>query len=181
MLSENTLGDSIVYSKLSTVGSLETLTVKGDANLLTDLKVTQTIYTSNIAVGDNEQSVSISGNKLNASSPLSIRVLEDEAFYADTNEISVGNKNNTRKPIKLFGPVSVGVTTPDLDADFTVNGSVKFAGKKFITGAAEPTEGTYNKGDICWNTDPKLHSYVGWVCVNSGMPGNWIPFGSIGR
>jgi hypothetical protein len=58
---------------------------------------------------------------------------------------------------------------------------MSFAGKKFITGDAVPTTGQFNKGDICWNSDPKTSDYVGWVCVMAGDPGQWEPFGGIGR
>jgi hypothetical protein len=56
-----------------------------------------------------------------------------------------------------------------------------FANKKFFTGTAIPTSGTFNKGDICWNSNPQESSYIGWVCIIEGTPGEWLPFGAIGR
>ena len=181
VLTESSLGDSVTDSKLTSLGSLTSLTVSGETNLLQTLTVNSTINATELIISNNNSRLTINGTRLNTSTNISINVLEDEAFYADSNEITIGNKNNTRKPVKLFGPVAVGVASTDLDADLTVKGSVKFSGKKFITGISEPTEGTYNKGDICWNDEPQLHSYIGWVCVSSGTPGTWIPFGSIGR
>jgi Pectate lyase superfamily protein len=36
-----------------------------------------------------------------------------------------------------------------------------------------PTTGTYNKGDIVYNTNPASAGYVGWVCTVGGTPGTW--------
>lgn len=170
VLSENSLGDSILHSKLSTVGALESLTVRGETTLEHTLNVISFVTTPKL----------ISPN-LSSDTEISININSDEAFYADHNEISIGNKNNSRKPLKLFGPVSVGISSvEDPDADLTVKGSIKFSGKKFITGLSAPVEGNFNKGDICWNEDPKLHGNVGWVCTASGAPGVWNSFGAIG-
>ena len=102
-------------------------------------------------------------------------------LYADVNEIIIGNKINARRTVKVHGPLSVGVSNPDPTVDLTVKGNVSFANKKFITGLSAPTAGTYNVGDICWNEMPQTGNYVGWVCVNTGAPGVWAPFGAIGK
>lgn len=181
VLNESAIGDSVVSSKLTSIGTLESLTVSGETKLLHSLSVDVSVYTPDIVVSKNNKTLSISGTQIKANASVSIGILEDESFYSDSNEIAIGNKHNSRKLVKLFGPVSIGVANPDGDADFTVNGSVKFSGKKFVTGVAAPIDGTFNKGDICWNDEPVLHSYVGWVCTVSGMPGTWVPFGAIGR
>lgn len=170
VLSENSLGDSVTQSRLTTVGSLESLTVRGEATFEHTLNVNNSVTTPTLLT-----------DKISSSSKISVSINSDEAFYADYNEITIGNKNNTRKPVKLFGPVAIGISSVDeLDTDLTIKGGIKFSGKKFTTGLAAPTEGAFNKGDICWNDDPKLHSHIGWVCVTSGVPGVWIPFGAIG-
>ena len=38
---------------------------------------------------------------------------------------------------------------------------------------------TWKKGDICYNSNPEMESYVGWICVRAGEPGLWCPFGLI--
>ena len=30
-----------------------------------------------------------------------------------------------------------------------------------------------------YNTDPTAGGWIGWVCVESGNPGNWKKFGAI--
>jgi hypothetical protein len=41
------------------------------------------------------------------------------------------------------------------------------------------TDGTYQRGDIVWNTAPNTGGYIGWVCVTAGTPGGWTGFGLI--
>ena len=47
-------------------------------------------------------------------------------------------------------------------------------------GTAAPTDGSYTAGDIVYNDEPALDGYVGWVCTESGKPGVWEGFGTIG-
>jgi Pectate lyase superfamily protein len=42
-----------------------------------------------------------------------------------------------------------------------------------------PTTGTYNKGDLIYNTNPTPGGFIGWICITSGTPGTWKGFGSI--
>jgi hypothetical protein len=42
-----------------------------------------------------------------------------------------------------------------------------------------PTSGTYQKGEIVWNSNPVSGKYVGWVCTTGGTPGTWKGFGMI--
>lgn len=42
-----------------------------------------------------------------------------------------------------------------------------------------PIAGTWNRGDIVYNTAPTSGGYVGWVCTASGTPGTWKTFGLI--
>lgn len=42
-----------------------------------------------------------------------------------------------------------------------------------------PTTGTWNTGDIVWNSTPAPGGHVGWICVEGGSPGIWKAFGKI--
>ena len=35
------------------------------------------------------------------------------------------------------------------------------------------------KGEMIYNSNPALNSFLGWVCVQDGNPGIWKPFGKI--
>lgn len=123
----------------------------------------------------------ITNSKLTASNKLSFNINTDEVLYASDNEIIIGNSSKLRRPVKVFGKLTVGISTPAEDVDFAVKGNVSFAGKKFVTGTSVPETGSFSKGDICWNEDPTSATYVGWVCIEAGAPGRWLPFGAIAR
>src|SRR5678815_541505 len=44
---------------------------------------------------------------------------------------------------------------------------------------AAPTAGTFVRGDIVWNSTPIAGGPIGWVCVVSGTPGTFAPFGGM--
>lgn len=46
-------------------------------------------------------------------------------------------------------------------------------------GAAQPASGTYNRGDIVWNSGAVSGAHLGWVCIAGGTPGTWKSLGSI--
>ena len=48
------------------------------------------------------------------------------------------------------------------------------------TCTAAPVSGTYQTGDICFNSTPSSASgsasaYLGWICTSGGTPGTWVP------
>jgi len=48
--------------------------------------------------------------------------------------------------------------------------------KRMDEASAMPTTGTWNIGDIVWNTNPTFGGPVGWVCRVGGTPGTWEVF-----
>ena len=46
-------------------------------------------------------------------------------------------------------------------------------------GTAAPTTGTWQRGNVVWNTTPSAGGYAGWICVTGGTPGTWKEFGAI--
>ena len=42
-----------------------------------------------------------------------------------------------------------------------------------------PSSGTWQTGDIVFNSSPSAGGTIGWVCVSGGTPGTWKTFGSI--
>ena len=161
VLSNTGLGDSVVNSRLTSVGVLESLTVAGAVNvakLTTQLATIKTITTDD---------------------SLTLKLNESELFYGDAQEINIGDKSLQSKAVKVFGQVSVNINNPDPTLSFSVAGDVSLGNKRFTNAATPPNSGTYLLGDICWNNDPVVNSFIGWVCVVSGTPGQWLPFGQI--
>ncbi|WP_312697028.1 glycosyl hydrolase family 28-related protein [Sphingobacterium mizutaii] len=52
--------------------------------------------------------------------------------------------------------------------------------KRKSYGTAAPTTGTWNVGDIYESLTTIEGGIMGWVCVASGSPGTWLPYGNIG-
>lgn len=181
VLNEISLGKSVIYSSLVRVGSLESLTVNGETKLLSSLTVAGSVKTDNLIINAGISSTEFNSTGVHGSKSISISSQGLESFYADNDEIVIGHKQATRRPVKIFGQLSVGVNNPDPAISLAVSGNISFADKKFITGLNPPTEGLYKKGDICWNQNPQADSYIGWVCIVDGSPGMWAPFGAISR
>jgi hypothetical protein len=168
VLRQDTLGDTVTESNLQKLGILRELQVAGDA------AVTRNFSTTRISIGN----FSITENKLDAQGNFSL-VRNDIDELSIGNNIVIGNSNNAHRTVSVYGQMAVGVANPDPEYGLTVAGPVSFENKKFKVGFAAPTTGEFNKGDVVWNSDPKATDYIGWVCVVSGAPGRWLPFGVI--
>lgn len=46
-------------------------------------------------------------------------------------------------------------------------------------GTTAPTVGTWNQGDVVYDTTPSASGKIGWVCTTAGTPGTWKAFGAI--
>ena len=170
VLSKTMLGSTVIESSLKKLGILTELQVAGDA------AVTRTLSTSRIEIGR----FSVNENNLTVTDEFNIVRGSTSELKLGT-DIVIGTSDNTNRTVSVYGKMAVGVANPKEDVSLTVAGSVSFDNKKFTTGDGKPTLGSYNKGDIVWNTDPKATDYIGWVCVTAGSPGAWLPFGSIAR
>lgn len=179
VLSEHSLGQYVTKSNLKTLGVLEGLEVEGDS-LINGNIIGISAKFGSLVISDYHNSISFAKSNINASTSISINVSEDEVYFANDQEISIGNKLNILRPVKIYGPVAIGVSTPDPSLKFSVNGPISINNRKFIDGDSIPTEGMFTKGDICWNSTPTPGNYVGWICIADGSPGTWATFGVIG-
>jgi len=167
VLSQSTLGDTVTESNLQKLGVLKELQVMGDA------AVTRKFSTSRIEIGR----FAINENTLETQDTFSL-IRNSATDLSVGANITIGNVGNQDRVVSVYGHLAVGVAQPTQGIALTVAGAVSFDNKKFTVGKI-PTSGTYNKGDIVWNTDPKATDYIGWVCVVPGEPGSWLPFGAI--
>lgn len=179
-ISKTALGDHVTESNLNKVGTLRELLVQGDTVMYSGLTV-KDVSASSITFNNGSNSIDISPSGFNTNGNISFSIQSVEEIYIDNREIVLGNKQNTARPVKIFGALSVGVNNPDPDLSLAVSGNMSFGGRKFFNGLEVPSSGTYSVGDICWNTAPTPDGYVGWICTVAGSPGTWFPFGAIGR
>lgn len=52
-------------------------------------------------------------------------------------------------------------------------------GGRIAPQAAAPASGTFEVGDLVFNSVPANGGNVGWVCITAGTPGSWLEFGAI--
>lgn len=168
VLNSKELGPGIVFSNLIKVGVLQDLQVAGDA------AISRRLMTSQLEVGrfiiDEDKLIVNNNLEVQRNNLIDLEIAEN---------ITIGNNLNTNRSISIYGKLVVGSASPAPDVDLTVNGAVSFSNKKFQVGTSAPNTGSYNKGDIVWNTEPKPNDFIGWVCVVPGTPGVWLSFGSI--
>lgn len=170
-ISESTLGDTIINSKLQSVGTLQGLNVNGETTL-------NSVSADSILL-NGQQTVMLTSGSINSSGSIKISAQEQNVISGDSTKISIGDSSATSKPVTIFGPLAVNINNPDPSVQFSVAGDVKLGNKKFTNGTQAPATGAFMVGDICWNTNPVPNSYVGWICITSGTPGQWAPFGMI--
>ena len=190
VLSADGLGLSIVNSNLQNVGTLSSLRVAG--GLTIDEHVYYDPDTMRLGLGISEPNGAFSIASLDHE--FMIDATDDYKFKVgtwttsgvdlitdDTTRISIepgGDVIFTSKVV-FNGKIGVGVKNFATDADITTAGPIRMQGKKFEVGTGTPTNGSYTISDIVWNNSPQPTGYVGWVCVRTGTPGEWKPFGQI--
>jgi len=180
VITSNGLGSGIHQSNLTSLGSLQSLTVIGDTRLHGNVDATNSVISAGtLAFTNGDQSVTISKDGIATSGTITISSQESLILNGDKDSIEIGSKTNNRKPVKIFGPLSVGINNPDPSLSFSVAGDVSIGNKRFTNGTNAPATGSYEIGDICWNSNPTVANYIGWVCVIAGNPGQWLPFGEI--
>jgi len=196
VLNFDSLGSTITRSRLREVGNLQKLTVLGNLNLDNQLFFFNesgrlsfgheepngkfSIYDKEVEFKiDTKDNGSIIGT--HGYNSLSIITDNTERLSVGANgHITLGHKNSPPTQVSVHGRVSIGVSNPDQNVDLHVNGPVRFNDKLQSHGTSAPRTGSFNRGDIFWNTEPRTGQPIGWVCIVQGTPGEWRPFGIIG-
>ena len=185
VIDHQSLGTGIISSNLTSVGVLNELRVAGSFTVDNHLSVTGNAVTvfRPFSISDATGNLTFTASRFETSS-------KDFAIVADTDKIisidnlgniALGDKQRTDRIISAYGKLALNVSNPNPDVDLQVNGGIMFGGKKFITAAMAPDSGTWTKGDIAWNSQPEDTGFVGWICITGGKPGEWKPFGYIGK
>ena len=195
VLSNSELGTSITKSYLTKTGTLQNLRTAG--NLTVDDFIFFSSSNNRLGIGTEEPNAMLSVMSMDAEFivepegkevKVGTYTADDVSIVTDNTtriqvksngDITVGTKGNFDTNISVHGRIGVGYSTVDEDVSIVTAGPVRFQGKKQESRAELPRSGAYNKGDIVWNEDPKPTGYVGWICVRSGTPGEWKPFGQI--
>jgi hypothetical protein len=198
LIDDKELGPTITKSNLREVGRLNGLIVDGS------VAIGQYIYfdnnTNRLGVGTEEPAAAFSvaedgvevviGTKDSTKGYIGTHASNSFDLVTDNTSrinisaggnIQLGNPKLPPVQVAVHGKMSIRVSTPDPEVDLHVNGSIKFNNRLQKYDRNYPTAGSYNEGDIVWNIEPKMNTYVGWVCIQTGSPGIWAPFGKIGN
>lgn len=185
VLDHESLGAGVKTSSLTRVGVLESLEVNGDfsINNYLEAKGNQLTVSKPFNIQDATGTLTFSGNRFETTSKdLTILAGTDKIISINNlGNIELGDKERTDRIIHAYGKMAINVTNPDPEADLQINGMMIMGGKKFITASKPPEVGVWTKGDIAWNSQPEDTGFVGWICITGGKPGNWKPFGYIGK
>lgn len=181
VIDSDRLGLSVKESSLETLGTLRSLSVGGpiDLNGAITIQETEAVANRAFTVASGDVKVTLTSDSLNATDDFRLTVKDTQEFAVNDASIVIGNKNNTSRTVNTYGRVSVNITNPEPNAAFSVDGMVVMNNKRFISSDSMPGYGEWSVGDIAYNTTPQTGSYIGWVCVTSGNPGIWKPFGLI--
>ena len=159
VLSENTLGPSIIESNLRRIGNLKELQVEGEVLLGDSLYVSPT---GRVGINTDEpthaltlwdQEVCLTVGKLQ----------KDTAVIGTERNQDIVLKSGTNNNATLKADGTTVIEKPVLN------------GKTFTTSAMSPGYAG-QLGDICWNSNPQQGQPIGWVCI--GGP-QWCNFGMI--
>lgn len=196
VLRQTELGSSVRTSSLVTVGTLQNLRTNG--NLSIDDYVFYNTDTESFAIGTESPNGKFSVATLDAEFIIDtepgtvrlgtwtsddVRIITDDTTRLTVRangNIDLGDNESSNVKVTIHGKLGIGVNNIDPDVSLSTNGAIKFENKKFMNGSGIPTAGTFRQGDIVWNDSPVSTSYVGWVCVRAGTPGEWRPFGQVG-
>jgi hypothetical protein len=194
VISSSGLGNSVRSSKLRSVGTLESLDVAGHVSFGDGFRYNTD--TDRLGIGTEQPNgnfavqgwgsefvvdVDDTDIRIGAFSNSGVHLITDDTpriSISKSGKVEFGIRGANSADVNIHGKLGIGVTSVN-DVSLETNGSVRFEGKKFAVSNTEPVDGNWNKGDIVWNSDPRPTSYVGWVCVKSGTPGEWKTFGSI--
>lgn len=189
------LGPSVTHSNLNHVGTLTNLRTQG--NLSIDEFMFYDADSMRFGIGTNEPNgtlgiANLEGEfiidadndrfRVGSWTTSDIEIITDDTTRIHISEhghITVGSKGSNDTKLSVHGRLGVGVNNIDNDVSISTAGPIKLQGKKQEVGDDAPEDGNYKQGDIVWNSNPRPTSYIGWVCVREGTPGNWKPFGQI--
>lgn len=198
IINSTSLGNSVTKSNIRELGRLKGLVVDGHVSIAQHLFYNASSNRLGLGTNEPKSLLSLSEDNIDvvigtknetegfigtySSQPFSIGTDNTSRITINSGgNILLGNPKQIPVKVNVHGTLAVKVNTPDPDVDLHVNGAIKYHGHQHRYDTAPPQGGSFSKGDIVWNSDPRVKSYVGWICVRSGSPGGWEPFGKIGN
>jgi hypothetical protein len=177
-------------------------TIEGNYIAMSGVAGSAGIQTAKSYTGSNPRGNRISGNDIlvysGASCLYGVQVTGTEAKYntitgntikgfgnndifSERGEIIISNNQCLSTLTHNIYSSNGGIITDNVGVVYyTVYTTKSTLGKMLRTYAeAAPTSGSWNRGDIVYDTTPDASGYIGWICVTAGTPGTWKTFGAI--
>ena len=167
VLWKDRLGNSVKFSKLVEVGVLKTL------------NVSDTLIVEGGKVGVNTLEPGGTFGVAKDGLEVVIDVVGSTPFVGTntSDRFSIGTNREPTLFVSHDNKIGIKVKTPKQDLD--VAGPIRYQGQTHQYLNNEPVNGSHERGDIVWNSEPEPGKPLGWVCVKSGAPGTWRHFGEI--
>lgn len=195
LLTVDTLGSSIRKSSLTQVGTLNNLHTSGNVSIdefiiynadSQRLGIGTDAPNGNVSIASYESEfiidVESSATKIGNWTTDDLHIVTDNTsriIVKSNGRVEFGYKDSNDAKVSIFGKLGVGVNNVAENVSLSVANAIEVSGTKIMSGSAIPDSGTFCQGDIMYNTNAVATGYVGWVCVKSGVPGEWKPFGQI--
>jgi hypothetical protein len=196
VLTEKELGFSVTKSNLREVGRLRNLNVDGNVTVNGYMFYNGTIDRLGLGTDQPNSALSVAedgievmiGTAESSRGRIGTFGSHDIEFVTDNvprilveknGNVTIGNKSYGSINANIHGKLYVGQKNLDTRVDLHVDGSIKYQNHIHQYLENEPSTGDYIRGDIVWNSEPEMGKCIGWVCVRSGSPGGWLPFGEI--
>jgi hypothetical protein len=158
VITGNKLGYHITDTNIQRLGTVTDLQTKGEALL------SGTLYTTSGRVG------------INTMDPSSTFVVWDEEveMIVTKRKQDVGYIGTPRRQALVIGSNNKENIILDIDGSVQIEELLVGRTRMVSSNAVPNYEG--QRGDIVWNEEPSVDSYIGWVCVNGSQ---WAGFGKI--
>lgn len=180
-------GINIVGNDLNCVAEGIWINSSNAANKMIDSRIdSNLIKTPAISIYiANAANTSITSNKCKSTTNLArIQVAESDKLTVNCNTLESTAATDSGRIVLTSATnyiVEGNLFSPsNSTAPININGQAFKAAKKRFYSNAIPIAGTYEVGDIIWNTSPVLGGALGWICIASGAVGTWVQFGEIG-
>lgn len=103
---------------------------------------------------------------------------------------SAGNRTGTTQGvgIAVFSPTGTvnylgntyfSNTTSETSFSGTARWTTDVGQRAYTQSSTSPSSGTWERGDVCWNTAPTSGSVPGWMCTTAGAPGTWTAMANL--
>ena len=195
VISATGLGSGIVDSNLKSLGILSSLNVNGDVRFgegfyysINENRLGCGTLTPkgnfSVAGWGSEFIVDVDEGdaRVGTFSSSKLDIITDNTTrisISQTGKVEFGIRGTNSADVSVHGKLGVGVASVDDTVSIASSGPISFESKKMAVGESSPISGSWRKGDVVWNSDPKPSGKVGWVCTKTGTPGEWKTFGQI--